>query len=805
MKKQEFHQGWYFKRLNDPGKGRPITLPHDAMLEEERTADAASGVNGAWFVGADYLYEKEFVPAPELDGKRLVLEFEGVYRKAEVWVNDTRAAFHPYGFTGFFVELTERLRAGQANVLRVIARNADQPNCRWYSGAGIYRPVNLWVGEQAHICLNGIRITTRCIDVPQIEVQVKTNAAGTLHVQIMDGTRQLYAAKTQTDGVATLPITLPEAMLWSPEHPKCYTCRVRFGADEATERFGIRSIAWGKDGFLLNGSRVILRGACIHHDNGLLGAACYPDAVERKVALLLQNGYNAIRSAHNPCSKALLEACDRLGMLVLDEYIDHWYIHKNQYDYVEFFDAWWRRDLCDMVDKDYNHPCVIAYSTGNEVSETAQPRGIRLTREMTQHLHRLDDTRPVTCGINILFNLLSSIGFGVYSDKKAEKEAARAEKNRKNARPAKQGIPVGSRFFNEMAGLFGAEFMKTAAMLRGCDKKTRDAFAAMDIAGYNYGIYRYRRDLRRYPDRLILGTETFCADAYRFWQLAQTQPRILGDFVWAGMDYLGEVGVGSHEYRDYAPSFSHGVGWISAGSGRLDLTGKPLCEAAYTRVAFGLENGPCIGVRPVNHTGHRHSPSAWKLSNAVSGWSWDGCEGARACVEVYARAHRVELLVNGVRVGKKRLKDGCIARFRCTYQPGCIEAVSYDAAGRELGRSSLHSAQGKTILCAESERISVRPGGLSFIRLRYAGENGVTRPLERGILKVQVVGGKLLALGSACPYYEGSYLHDTTDTYFGEALAVVRAEEAGSITLRVTDGIRSASVQLPIEKEAAPC
>ena len=347
------------------------------------------------------------------------------------------------------------------------------------------------------------------------------------------------------------------------------------------ERFGVRTLSWGKDGLKLNGERVILRGACVHHDNGLLGAACDPDALERRIRILKENGYNALRSAHNPCSKSALAICDRLGMLVMDEYIDHWYIHKTLHDYVEYFDAWWKQDLTDMVEKDYNHPCVVLYSTGNEVAETAQPRGIALVKEMTEFLHALDDSRPVTCGINIFFNFLNHIGFGQYSDEKAAKEAARNAKAKAEGKKARERS-TGSKFFNDLAGIMGADFMKIGATLHGSDVTTREAFANMDVAGYNYGEKRYRHDLKKYPERLILGSETFCFDAYQFWELAKTEPRLIGDFVWAGIDYLGEVGIGSWEYSDYAPRFDNGCGWISAGSGRIDLTGKPLGEALYT-------------------------------------------------------------------------------------------------------------------------------------------------------------------------------------------------------------------------------
>ena len=413
MKKTDFSKGWSFARLGQEECLQPVSIPHDAMLTEGRSAAAECGINGAWFEGNDYVYVKTFTPDPSLASMKLILEFEGVYRKAEVWVNGQRAAFRPYGYTNFYVELNPYLQFGQENEIRVIARNADQPNCRWYSGAGIYRPVHLWIAPTEHICMNGIRIRTASAAPVTAQITVHTSAAGMLDVEILDGDACLFSCHKETDGTAQITAAMPQARLWSPEDPKLYTCRVRFGQDEETIRFGLRSLSWGREGLLINGQRVILRGACIHHDNGILGAACYPEAVERKVRLLMENGYNAIRSAHNPCSKTLLDICDRFGMLVLDEYIDHWYIHKNQFDYVEYFDAWWHQDLKDMVDKDYNHPCVIMYSTGNEVSETAQEKGIALTRELTQWLHELDDTRPVTCGINILFNWLNSIGFGM--------------------------------------------------------------------------------------------------------------------------------------------------------------------------------------------------------------------------------------------------------------------------------------------------------------------------------------------------------------------------------------------------------
>lgn len=798
MKKIDFNQAWTFCRVGEETVKREVMIPHDAMISEKRTEDSAGGINTGWFEGYDYIYEKEFEIPDEYEKQEISFEFEGVYHNAEVYLNGEKAAYRPYGYTNFYIDADPYLKYGEKNQIRVIAHNADQPNSRWYSGAGIYRPVWMYVRPKQHILRNKIRVRTLSVDPAVIEAEVNTNAPGKVKLEVVAdaGSDVIIAAEIHTDGKLTKQFEIPDAKLWSVNTPNLYRLRVTFAAEQENGQnkymetdqeeviFGIRTLKWDKEtGITINGERVILRGACIHHDNGVLGACCYPDAEARKIRILKENGYNAIRSAHNPCSKALLEACDRQGMLVMDEFVDVWYIHKTEYDYVNYFKEWWKQDLKDMVEKDFNHPSVILYSTGNEVSETAQKKGIHLTKTMTEYLHRLDDSRPVSCGINIFFNFLSSIGFGVYSDKKAKKEAEQAEKTKGK----KKKKAVGSQFFNDLAGLMGSGFMKTGATFYGCDVKTRGAFANMDIAGYNYGIKRYQHDLKKYPDRLILGSETFCDDAYTFWEMAKKNPRIVGDFVWAGMDYLGEVGVGSWEYRDYAPEFNHGPGWITAGSGRIDLTGKPLAEAGYTKTAFELTNRPVIAVRPVNHTGEKHSPSAWKMTNAIESWSWEGYEGKVAEVEVYARGARVDLFLNGKKVGSNTLKNSCDTRFKVEYQPGMLETVVYNQKGKEISRNTLYTAGKETELRAIAEEQSVQKDHLAFIRLQYTDKTGTVKPLKRGILKVSVKGGKLLGLGNACPYNEIGYCTNETDTYWGEALAVVQADGSGDVVLEVQE------------------
>lgn len=787
MKKYDFNHNWTCRVLKDGAEPFPVTLPHDAMRTEQRSETSLGEGNIAWFEGGDYEYRKCFTLNEDQKGKKLVLEFESVYRNAEVFLNGEKIASRPYGYTNFYVELNNALCEGE-NELTVIARNADQPNSRWYSGSGIFRPVWLWAMDEKHILMNGVRIETLSIEPPTIRVRTQTSVSGPVQVEILDGDKLI----TSAEGEKVMEITLPGAELWSPEHPKLYTCRVRFFDDECEEHFGIRTLTWTPDkGIAINGKRCVIRGGCIHHDNGILGACTYPEAEERRIRLLKEAGYNAVRSAHNPCSKYQLEACDKLGMLMMDEYVDCWYMHKTQYDYASFVTDWWRQDLKDMVDKDYNHPCVIMYSTGNEVAESAQKKGIALQRAFTEYLHELDATRPVTCGINIFFNFLSSMGMGVYSDEKAQQQAEAAQKGKQQKQKKKA---VGSEFYNILAATIGCDFMKFGATLPPCDWKTRDAFSAMDIAGYNYGNWRYRRDAKKYPNRLILGSETLIGDAYDFWETAKDVPQLVGDFVWVAWDYIGECGDGgnSPEFDEYQTG--HNYDAVRGGPGRVDFTGKLTPEADYTRVCFELERGPKLAVQPVNQE-KRLNMTGWTMTRAQRSWTWPGCEGKSALVEVYARAGKVELLLNGRSVGRKKPKKGR-AIFRTSYEPGELTVISYDAAGKEIGRDTLRTAGRETELRIEPESRSCRPGEMVYFRLRYTDKNGEVKPFERHRVRVEAKNGTVMGTATASVFFEGNYAQSEVTTYFGEALAVVQAGEAGTLHVVISDGERRTTADL---------
>ena len=766
-------------------------MPHDAMRTEERVPSSLGEGNIGWFEGGDYEYKKYFTLPEELKGQHLTLEFESVYHNAEVFVNGEKLMERPYGYTNFYVELDGHLRPGE-NELTVVAHNSDQPNSRWYSGTGIFRPVWLWASGQKHILLNGVKIRTLSINPAKILVTVETSDEGEVSVEILEGEKVVAAAS----GEGSFEVEIPDAKLWSPKLPFLYKAHVRFGDDEVLETFGIRTLTWTPEkGVALNGERVIIRGACIHHDNGLLGACTYPEAEERRIRILQEAGYNAVRSAHNPCSKYQLEVCDRLGMLMMDEYVDCWYMHKTQYDYAAHVTDWWKQDMKDMVDKDYNHPCVIMYSTGNEVAETAQAKGIALQGEFTRYLHELDDSRPVTCGINIFFNFLSSMGMGVYSDEKAKQQAEAAKKAAEGKKVKKKH--VGSEFYNVLAAKLGCDFMKFGAWLPPCDWKTRDAFAAMDIAGYNYGNWRYRKDSRKYPNRLILGSETLIGDAYSFYETAKKIPQVVGDFVWAGWEYIGECGDGGPEFADYRSAAPEDR--IRGGTCRIDVTGKKTSEVDYTRVAFELEKGPKIAVFPV-YEKEKPAISGWQLTRAMRSWTYPGCEGQETDIEIYARAAKVEVFVNGKSAGTAKPKKG-IAKMRVAYQKGEILAVSYDQKGVEIGRDALYTAGEETILRLEAEKSTVRPGEMAYFRIRYTDEAGEGKPMEKHRVSVTAENGTVVGTANGASYFKGNYAQTEVPTYFGEAQTVVQAGEEGVLRVRISDGERQAVAEVCCKAE----
>ena len=773
MKKIPFFDGWTVTSLSDPTWiPQNVSLPYDAMLRERRSPEAEGGVNSAWFVGGDYSFTKDFKRPEISEGCTVLLEFEGVYRDAEVFLNGHKIGENAYGYNDFYVDLTPYL--AEENHLEVRCYNAKQPNSRWYTGAGIYRPVYLYLYEKKHILHDSFRVLTLDYKAGKISLSLKLSEEGNVHFQIEDknGNEVLAFDGQSHERTISIEAKIPNVQLWDEDHPYLYRVKAIFGEDEQVVSFGVRELRYGDDGFYINDKRLLLKGACIHHDNGILGAVSYYDVEYRKLSLLKSIGYNAIRSAHNPIGKYLLDACDELGIYVMDEYVDCWYIRKTKYDYVDHVMENYESDIASMVAKDYNHPCVIMYSSGNEVSETAEEKGIALTKKFTDLFHSLDPSRPVGCGINIFFNALSSLGFGVYSDKKAEGNSqAKAKKQE-----------VGSAFFNAIANFVGSNVMKVGAKLPLCDRKTRESYANMDLAGYNYGIFRYKHDLKKYPHRLILGSETFCSDVRLWYELAQKNPRLVGDFVWAGIDYLGECGIGAWINEEDTPSFDHGCGWIAAGSGRLDITGKLLGEALYTQVIYDKRRIALAVIAPKERE-LKHSQSAWKYSLAMPYYDFPGQEGKKATAEIYSKDDEIALFLNGKLIKKVKTKKSGNTKIHFIYQPGTLEAKGYKD-GKEVSSTALVSgSKGNTLTLFAEESAPSPRDHLLFIRLRLGSKEGIIRPYLKSKLTIEnIAGGSLLGFGSGSPYHPESYLGNEVYSYQGEALAIFRVEDAAKFS-----------------------
>ena len=769
MKKHYFCGNWTCN-------GTSVTLPHDAQTLERRRADASDGGHG-YFPGGVYTYEKTFTAPADWEGKKVLVEFEGVYKNSTVSLNGKQIGGHKYGYTTFTVELTG-LNYGGENTLTVVADNSQLPNSRWYSGSGIYRPVWLHIGGDARIEYQGVKITTLSIDPARIKVE--TEATGDVSVEILEG-----ETVVATGSGAACELEIPNARLWSDETPNLYTARVTCGSDVVEEKFGIRKIEWSPKGLFINGKKTLLRGGCVHHDNGILGAATYDESEWRRVRILKEAGFNAIRAAHNPTSRAMLEACDHYGMYMMDETFDMWYNRKNKFDYGCDFEENWEADTAAMVRRDHNHPCVIFYSIGNEVAEPGEAKGLDYGKKQIDLIHSLDATRPVTCGLNLMILGRAAKGQGIYQDGEMNSDASK-KKQKTESQNA-------SLLFNTIASFVGT------GMNKGGNSPKVDAIAtpiinALDIAGYNYGSGRYPLEEKQHPERIVFGSETFPQDIYKNWEQVKAHPYILGDFMWTSWDYLGEAGIGAWSYTGGMP-FNRPYPWVLAGAGVIDILGNPDASCRYASTVWGLEKAPRIGVKPVNHPGVRVSKSVWRGTNAIESWAWAGCEGNKAEVEVYSDAETVELLLNSKSLGKKKLKE-MKAIFKAKYAPGKLTAVAYDAMGREISRRTLESAEGKTKVVVSPEKETVRPGEICYIPVEIVGENGVVESNADKRLTVSVEGGQLLAFGSANPCHEDQYHTGSFTTYYGRALAIVRAGECGQMRICVEGEDASATVEI---------
>jgi len=808
MQRTSFNDGWQvrprvnpFAEMFSPGATEAwtdVVLPHDAMIDTERRVDGPHALG--YFAEGEWQYEKRFLAPDNWQTQCLLLEFEAVYRSAVVWVNGTMAAHRPYGYSQFTVDLGEHLSPGEENVVRVEC--TARQDSRWYSGAGLHRPVHLVVGDRLHVALDGIVVTTPVVDDDGALVKCSTTVEND-----HDAARTTDVTVTITDAAGVVvardvaPLTIARhqrvavehrlylagAQRWSTDAPHVYTCTVTLGTDDdlvdtATTTFGVRTLSVDpRHGLRINGESVKLRGACIHHDNGVLGSRAIARADERRVELLKAAGFNALRSAHNPMSRSMLDACDRVGMFVMDETFDMWTQPKSNDDYARAFADWWATDVDAMVLKDRNHPSVILYSIGNEIPETGRPSGAAIGRAMADRIRALDPTRLVTNGINPLLGCSDTIlapFLGAREEQPADAEADDGE----------------GRDVNQMMNMF-EQYLPLLLQQEVVGTQLAESYSFLDVAGYNYAESRYEMDGELFPQRVIVGSENRPPFVAQGWKLVQDLPHVIGDFTWVGWDYLGEAGIGriSHD----APSKDAGPGdimgpypWISARSGDLDITGFRRPVSYWREIVFGLTAGPAIAVQPPDL--HDQTPaykSSWALSDAIASWDWPAQVGTPVTVEVYADADEVELLVNDEPVGRAPADAASEYRalFETTYQPGTLVAVAY-RDGTEIGRASLVTPVGDVALDVAADRAEIRADAtdLAYVSITLVDGNGTTWTSADRAVTVTVDGpAVLLGLGSANPCTEETFGADTHDTFEGRALAVVRPTGPGPITVTV--------------------
>ncbi|MEX5707792.1 glycoside hydrolase family 2 TIM barrel-domain containing protein [Parafrankia sp. FMc6] len=818
MIRSSFNDGWSFRRKTDAfleilGRAdapwQDVRLPHDAMVGLERDgADTEAGQRG-YYPSGEYQYRKTFFAPEEYRNRRVTLEFEGVYRNARVFINGDFAAQCAYGYSNFYVRTDHLLKYGSDNEIVVEARSGN--DTRWYSGGGVYRNTKLIVGDLVHLALDGVRITTPAVDddlaVVAVATEIQNESPVTRALEVLteivdaDGTvvaGDTAAVTTFIGDTLTLrqrlPVPRPE--LWGVDRPYLYLCRTSVMADgelldQETTRFGIRTLTVDPlRGLRINGETVNLRGACIHHDNGVIGAATIDRAEQRRVEILKQAGFNAIRSSHNPMSKALLDACDQLGVLVIDELFDAWTRSKVSQDYALDFATWWESDVRAMVGKDFNHPSVILYSIGNEIPETGTAAGAAISRRLAETIRSIDSTRFVTNGVNGLLaggpDLLAS-----FAGESRKKDSESLDVN---------GFMTRFR-----------EFMPILMSSEVVGSKTAESMACLDVAGYNYLESRYGQDGAQFPNRVIVGTETYPADIDTNWRLVQDHSHVIGDFTWTGWDYLGEPGTGRIEYEgdsettNSALNHQGGYPWLTAWCGDIDITGHRRPASYYREIVFGLRDEPYIAVHRPEHFGRAVRVAMWwSWSDSVSSWSWNGHEDRPVRLEVYSAADEIELLINGRRVGTAPAgeKNRFRAEFETVYEPGEIVAVAY-TGGVETSRTSLRSATGEVRLeaAADRTRITADDTDLAHVALTLVdGAGNLYNTADRKVA-VEVTGPAVLqGFGSADPRPTENFFDTVRTTFDGRALAVIRPTAPGSITVTATaEGCEPSTVRIEAE------
>jgi beta-galactosidase len=776
IRERAFDSDWRFLRADVVGAEMPgfddavwrrVDLPHDWSIEDlpSTNGEAASPFNATqsgggaatgFVVGGTGWYRKRFTLSPPDSGKKVSVRFDGVYMNSDVWVNGQHLGNHPYGYTPFVYDLTPYLKpAGQENVLAVRVKNTGK-NSRWYSGSGIYRHVWLTVTDPVHIPTWGVYVVTTNASSAMASVQVsttiensqETDAAVRLRVKVVgpngkatageESEVKISAGKSQ-EVAQTLAVSKP--VFWSLNNPALYRAEVEVVqngqiVDRSSATFGIRTLRFtAEKGFELNGEVVKLKGGCMHHDNGPLGAATIDRAEERRVQLMKAYGFNAIRTSHNPPSPQFLDACDRNGVLVLDEAFDMWERAKNPDDYHLYFDDWWKRDLEAMVLRDRNHPSVILWSVGNEINERAEPSGVALCEQMVSVVKQLDNTRGVTEAICSFWD-----------------------------HPGKKW------------------------------PDTAPGFAPLDVGGYNYEWRQYARDHETFPLRVMMGTESYPKEVFDNWQAVLTNSWVIGDFVWTAWDYLGETGIGNASVQNGREA--NRLPWFDAWCGDIDTCGFEKPQHYYREVVWG-DSKMTMAVHAPIPEGHTERVSGWGWPDERQSWTWPGSEGKELDVTVYSSCPSVRLELNGKEIATQPVNNKMVARFKVPYQPGELHAIGLDKTA--VASTVLRTAGQPKEIRLKADRSVIRDdrNDLSYVTVEVVDQHGVVVPNADLPIHFTVSGaGELAATGSPAPNDASSFHLPVRKTFQGRCLAILRPNGgAGTIVLKAeADGLKSATI-----------
>jgi len=772
LRKQLFDNDWKFLLGDSPAASsinfddkswRTLDLPHDWSIEGTLDTNNPMGNDGGYFPAGIGWYRKTFDVPESWKGKRISIYFEGVYMNSEVFINGKSLGVHPYGYTTFSYNLTPNLNFGGNNILSVKVDNSSQKNCRWYSGSGIYRHVWIVVTDPIHVAQWGVTIGTPDVSPEKATVQIKTKVKNETNLpqSIMLKT-QLLGENAKKSGANQLTLELPansekeieqavqvsKPLLWTPENPHLYQAQVQIFkgkeiVDDTKTNFGIRSIKFTtENGFQLNGKSIKLNGGCVHHDNGCLGAAAFDRAEERRIELLKSAGFNAIRTSHNPPSEAFLEACDRLGMLVIDESFDGWKEKKNDFDYAIYFDAWWQRDVEAMVQRDRNHPSIIMWSIGNEIIERKKPEAVETAKMLVDCVRKNDPTRPVTSAMTTW-------------DKDWD-------------------------VFDPL-------------------------FAVQDIGGYNYQLNRARKDHERVPSRIIVQTESYPRDAFINWKMVQSHNYILGDFVWTALDYLGESGIGRWYYPgDVVGEHYQGkmFPWHGAYCGDIDLIGwrKPISH--YRSMLYNENEKLYMAVREPNPDSGKIKTTAWAVWPTWESWTWPGYEGKEIQVEVYSKYPKVRLYLNNKLVGEQATTEEqqFMATFTLPYAAGELKALGV-MDNKEVETTILKTSgvAAKIKLISDRTKISTDGQDLSFVTIEVTDKDGKLQPNAENRLQFKIDGpGVIAGVDNANIKDLDPYVGTSRKTWHGRALVVIRStKRTGNIKLTVSsEGLPNAAVTI---------